>query len=536
MNVGDVIDGKYRLVRLIGEGGMGAVYEATHARIRSKRAAVKILHPGLADNYEVIARFEREAEAAAAVGHEGIIDVYDLGQCPDGAPFLIMEFLEGRSLADALGEDEETGISEPLDIALSVFIACSVLSALSAAHEAGIIHRDLKPDNIFLVDTGAERPKVKILDFGIARITEPGDDRRQNTLTRTGAILGTPFFMSPEQALGFKKKIDQRTDLWAMGVILYKCVTGRYPFEGENYNQVMAQIISEKELADPSSLNPKVPQALGVVIGRAIERDIDRRYTSADEMLDDLRPMLGEGDLGLLDYHARRSTKRPVYDTVTGPVSSGPSPSSPMSQTPMSAVVEAAATPPRSLWFPLMFVVVLVAVLGTGGGMAALFWNSSRGIGPSSDGIAPPPPRPAASAPMMDTPAPPPATPTPTVQPLPQDVPSPADSSATTARRPLISPRDAGTHFAGKRLSSGPDAGPHDLDYVDTDEAMPEPPAVPARAKADQGPRERPRNRPIEPERSSERPPNRYPARPPSRPNYGHELPRSRTPNYGQEL
>ena len=531
MKVGDVIDGKYELVRLIGEGGMGSVWEAWHVRIRSKRAAVKVLHSDLATNPELIARFEREAEAAAAIGHDGIIDVYDLGRGPDGAPFLVMEFLEGRSLAGELNDDEATGISEPLSMDLSVFVACSTLLALSAAHEAGIVHRDLKPDNIFLVETGSARPKVKLLDFGIARIIEPSDDRRQNTLTKTGAVMGTPFFMSPEQALGYKKKIDQRTDIWATGVILYKCVTGQYPFEGANYNQVMAQIISEHEPADPSVLNPDVPAVLEAIIARALCKDADQRYQTAAEMLDDLRPLLGQGDLGLLEFQCRRSSKRSIpvvavgVDGAAGTELPGVSSTSRASTTPLSAVFETKSKP-RRLLLPAL-VVGLVVALAAVSGVAVYFWVGA-GIHPGE--AIRPPPRPAATAPIAAPPAPRPAPmplpapATPVVQPQPQ-VPPAGIAPTDVVQHPA--PRSPEPSVAASQPAGG-----------EADAAPPAPPEQPVEARppeertgAERRAPERPR---IQPDDRRPPEPPRYPTTPP--PNYGRELPQGATPVYGREL
>jgi serine/threonine-protein kinase len=305
---GEVLS-QYRLVRKIGQGGMGSVWEAVHTRIRSKRAAIKVMLPSLAQDASAVARFEREAEAAAAVGHEGIIDVYDLGRCDDGAPYMVMEFLEGESLKEPLKRARPTGGT--LDTELTVYVACNVLSALSAAHRAGIVHRDLKPDNIFLVGTGSELPRVKLLDFGIARFTELGGGQDELTLTRTGMVVGTPYYMSPEQAQGRRGVVDHRTDLWSLGVILYLCTTGRFPYEGESGNHLIVLLVTDFEPDKPRVLNPAIPPALEQVILRAMCKDRDQRYASAEEMLADLRPLASETTLGLLALSERRVTQPP---------------------------------------------------------------------------------------------------------------------------------------------------------------------------------------------------------------------------------
>jgi serine/threonine-protein kinase len=456
-----------------------------------------------------------------------------------------MELLEGWSLAKELNDDDATGISAPLSIDLAVFVTCSVLSALSAAHEAGIVHRDMKPDNIFLVSTGSGRPKVKLLDFGIARMTEPGNDRHLNTLTRTGAVMGTPYFMSPEQALGLKKNIDQRTDIWAVGVILYKCVTGRYPFEGENYNQVMAQIISQHDPAEPSVLNPDVSPALNAVVARALRRDLDSRYRTCAEMLDDLRPLLGDGDLGLLGYHARRSQRRPAAGGAHGPdgnyasdpaLPTLPTPSV-SAYTPFSSSFEKDPRASRgSRWLVLVLAVALVAVMGVGGAFTVAKWISSRGVEPASGTIAPPSPRPAAATPIVAPPVPLPAPAalpapsSPVVLPQPQVPPAAIAPAAVTQHPAPRSPEPP--------VVASPPAG------GEADAAPPGPSKQPAEARP---PEERTEERTGAERRVPERPriqqderrppePPRYPTRPPSTPNYGRELPQGETPVYGREL
>lgn len=288
--IGEIVGGKYRVERLLGEGGMGAVYEAVHTQIGS-RVAIKFLHPGFAENTEAVERFQREAQAAAAVGHDAIIRVNDIGDCDDGSSFLVMELLEGQSLAQILES------RRPLSIEQTSFIVCQVLSGLDAAHRAGIVHRDLKPDNIFLVDTGALLPGVKILDFGISRVTGLATDEEEHTrLTKTGIVLGTPAYMSPEHARG-RSDVDQRSDLFSVGVILYEALTGVMPFDGMNYNAVLAAILTE-DPPSPTMHAPEIHPEIEAVVEKALCKDREGRYQNAGEMFDDLIPFVDEVAVG----------------------------------------------------------------------------------------------------------------------------------------------------------------------------------------------------------------------------------------------
>ncbi len=279
---GLVLDGKYRLVRKLGEGGMGAVFEANHLQI-DKRVAVKLLLPQYATDVSVVMRFEAEAKAAAAVGHPGIIDVYDLGGASDGSPYLVMEYLEGQSLEDLLEERVK------LDLQTVAYIVSGVLSALAAVHEAGIVHRDLKPDNIFLMDVGRPLPEVKLLDFGISKFL---DTSGVGKLTKTGTIMGTPHYMSPEQARG-AEDLDHRVDIYAVGAIMYECLTGEVPFPAKNYNAIMAKILSDPIPRVTDSV-PLVPSELEEVILRAMEKDRTRRIDSAEALLAEVVPFVDD--------------------------------------------------------------------------------------------------------------------------------------------------------------------------------------------------------------------------------------------------
>jgi serine/threonine protein kinase len=276
--VGTVLADRYRVLRLLGEGGMGAVYEAEHTVI-GRRVAVKVLHAQFASESKVVKRFVNEARAAAMIGHPNILDCTDLGQAEDGSPFLVLELLTGRDL------DEEIEVGGPMQVGRLVDIMLQAASALSAAHKKGIVHRDMKPDNIYLVEHGPRDPHVKVLDFGISKFashmaTSPG--------TAVGAAMGTPYYMAPEQ-LRDASAVDARADVYAMGVIMYQALTGRVPYMADSLAGLALQITTGD--APPlNMLRGNLPEGLEEVIATAMERNLDERYASMDEFAEALRP------------------------------------------------------------------------------------------------------------------------------------------------------------------------------------------------------------------------------------------------------
>jgi serine/threonine protein kinase len=265
---GTVLDGKYELIRLLGEGGMGTVYEAKH-RLIGRRLAVKFLHPHYVTSEEVVTRFQREAQAAAAIGHENIIDVTDMGQTTEGAPYLVMEYLDGMDVRDLLAE------AGSLPIEQAAHIMVQALSALQAAHDAGIIHRDLKPENIYLIEKPDRKDYVKLLDFGISKFKSLETEGMKG-LTQTGTVLGTPYYMSPEQARG-DQNIGTKSDIYAMGVILFQMLTGKLPFDAPNYNALLIKILTE-DPPDPLGLRPDLPLDIVETIKIAMARDAKDRF------------------------------------------------------------------------------------------------------------------------------------------------------------------------------------------------------------------------------------------------------------------
>jgi serine/threonine-protein kinase len=284
LTVGQTLDGKYKIIREIGRGAMGVVYEGLHIAL-DRRVAVKTLRQEMSNDVDLATRFEREARAASAIGHPHIIDVFDLGRTPDGLLFMVMELLDGKPLTEL---QEQTPLM-PLGLALNLMT--QVLSGLSAAHKHGIVHRDLKPDNIFVINT-EDRPNfVKIVDFGIAKKLSARQPGQASSAaiggTIVGTVMGTPLYMSPEQAIGQVAEIDHRTDIYAAGVVLYEMLCGRTPFSGQSYAAILGAVLEGKYLP-PRALRPDIPAPIEAAIVRALDRDMKQRFPSAAAMRDAL--------------------------------------------------------------------------------------------------------------------------------------------------------------------------------------------------------------------------------------------------------
>ncbi len=283
--IGTTLSGRYLVTRKVGQGGMGAVYEATHTLI-NKRVAVKVLLEKYAQREAIVARLKQEAQLASSVGNEHIIDITDFGSTDDGRTFVVMEFLEGESLAECLAR--ETKLPEQRLLR----IISQAASALAAAHAKGIVHRDVKPENLFLLKR-KDQDFVKVVDFGISKsLRASSEEDEQPRLTQTGMVLGTPLYMSPEQARG-DDELDGRVDIYALGVILYEASTGRVPFIGNNYLSVISQVLNEtpKSLR---SLRPELSEEFEAIVMRAMAKNPTERYATAQEMQADITALLDD--------------------------------------------------------------------------------------------------------------------------------------------------------------------------------------------------------------------------------------------------
>jgi eukaryotic-like serine/threonine-protein kinase len=348
--------GEYRVECLLGEGGMGAVYGAVHPII-GKRAAIKVIHQAVARSPEVVTRFVQEARAVNQIGHLNIVDVFSFGVLPDGRTYFVMEWLEGESLGRRLSRDR-LGPSEAIEI------LDDVCRALMAAHDKGIIHRDLKPDNVFLVTVPGERPLVKLLDFGIAKLVSRLDQRAEQT--RTGSMLGTPLYISPEQARG--RNVDHRTDIYALGAMAFEMLCGRHPFVAESAVEILSMHLDKPPPA-PSSFWPEIPEGLEQLLLAMLAKEPDGR------------PAMAEVRLGLSVAHQQLAADAGAVGGPASPATSGAFTRPRLVPTaevyPPSRRPTATVSQPRGR----RAVVALVVALALGGGAFAA-WQWRAGTGP----------------------------------------------------------------------------------------------------------------------------------------------------------
>lgn len=281
--LGATIDGRYLVEKQLGEGGMGVVYLCRHTII-DKKVAMKVLRADMARNEEVTERFLNEARSASSIGNPHIIDISDFGRLPDGATYFVMEFLSGTPMAELA----DAGIAlEPDRVG---HIGIQLTQGLAAAHEAGIVHRDLKPDNIFLVKQGSQEDFVKILDFGIAKANSS-----TSKLTQAGQVFGTPHYMSPEQAAG--AEVDHRSDIYALGVILYELSTGALPFDADNFMAILTQHMYKAPLppSEVEGLPHEFPDGLEMIILKCMAKEPVDRFQTMTEVGDHLRQVFTGG-------------------------------------------------------------------------------------------------------------------------------------------------------------------------------------------------------------------------------------------------
>jgi serine/threonine protein kinase len=408
--IGELVGAKYRIVRLLAEGGMGVVYEAQHAVVR-RRFAIKFLRPDLAERRDILGRFQREAEAAGALESENVAAAVDFGIVPDGTPYIVMEYLVGESLADLLQREG------PLAVTRAADLASQAARGMEVAHRSGIVHRDLKPQNLFLCRRQDGTDLLKVIDFGIAKLQAIDE---MSSATRTGAVLGTVAYMSPEQARG-DKIIDHRSDVYALGAIVYEMLSGQKPHPAESHNAALHHIATHPAVP-LASVRPGLPDQLVEIVAGALSSNPEARPPSADAFAQALTPFAGRQvwpapkleDSGPTRVSAdRREVTPPSRST---PPVSGLSPPTSQSSSPVATPSPVAARGHRLVW-------VVGAAVGLLASVALVVVVASRRASTSSATPAgTPPATPAGTPPATPSPAPSsirvmvvPPTPTPTV-------------------------------------------------------------------------------------------------------------------------
>ncbi|HEX6274620.1 MAG TPA: protein kinase [Polyangiaceae bacterium] len=417
---GDVLAGKYRIERVLGEGGMGVVVAAMHLQL-DERVAIKFLLPGALHNPEAVARFAREARAAVKIKSEHVARVSDVGTLETGAPYMVMEFLQGRDLAAVLAHG---GPLAPADAAEHVLQACE---ALAEAHALGIVHRDLKPANLFLAKRADGSPCVKVLDFGISKLTSASSSGADFGMTKTHAIMGSPLYMSPEQ-MSSTRSVDARADIWAVGAILYELTTGSVPFLADSMPLLCGMILQEAPLP-PRARRPELPEAFDRLVLRCLEKDKNKRFQNVAELAVALAPFAPRNGTRSAQRIAKVLSAAGLSssDVDVPPVSSG-------------ATASAATNPTESAthaWGKTLSTtggraigVLIALVLMAGGGALALFFNAKSAAAPAASESA-------------SSPAPPvtvEARGAPSAAPEPSSVATPPPSVSTVITMPSVAP------------------------------------------------------------------------------------------------
>jgi serine/threonine protein kinase len=372
LKVGEVVDGKYRVERLLGQGGMGAVFEGYHLLIE-RRVAIKVLLPEVTASSEGAVRFDREIRAAGRIGNEHILEVFDVGSLPDGSRYMVSEFLSGETL----GARIQRG---PLSAQETAGLMLQLLDGLAAAHAAGIVHRDLKPDNIFLLKRKSGHGDfVKIIDFGVSKYKPAGEQAL--SMTTTGALVGTPHYLSPEQARG-DRDIDARSDLFTVGVIMFQAVAGRVPVRAKTFNELLFKIALEPA-PKLSEEVPGVDPAFSALLEKSMAREREARFQSASELAAALELWLSGNSTSAAPLKAAGQSRRPSgAATVKSPSLAT---SSNFGRTDAQPSPVRSARPPRGLVFAAIGAGLVV--------LAGLVLAFARRAGPEpvASGVAPSP-------------------------------------------------------------------------------------------------------------------------------------------------
>jgi serine/threonine-protein kinase len=425
---GDVLAGKYRIERILGIGGMGVVVAAHHIQL-DERVALKFLLPEAIGNADALARFVREARAAVKIKSEHVARVSDVGTLPNGAPYMVMEFLEGGDLSGWLKERGALPIEQAVEFVLQACVA------VADAHALGIVHRDLKPANLFCLRRSDGQLSIKVLDFGISKLTEVAGSPAGIAMTQTSALMGSPLYMSPEQ-MRSSRDVDSQTDLWALGVILFELIAGRTPFQGESVPELAVKIVTEPAPAI-RTFRPDVPGALEAIVFKCLEKDRRERYRN-----------VGELALALLPFAPKRANAS--VDRISGIVQAARLSMSPLSvpPSPLGSTLLAPGTfgsvgrttvgstsRKTAIGAILLGAVALFGVVGS---VVLLRRAPANGDGSQAAAVqtsSPPYLPPAVDPPKPTTPAAPPPAPLP-LQASVQTVPSPVPTNHASPTKP----------------------------------------------------------------------------------------------------
>ena len=389
--IGEVLADQYRITRKLAEGGMGVVFEAVHTRLGKKKFAVKVLHGAIRAHKEVYARFRREAEIATELGHRNIVEVLDFNETSDGSPYMVMEFLEGEDLSAMLSREGRLKPEELLEI------IDPVAHALAAAHAKEIVHRDLKPENIFLALDSEGDVTVKVLDFGISKIKHS-----KSVVTQDSAVMGTPFYMSPEQAVGQVKQIDHRTDIFALGTICYQALAGVLPFDAPTIPGVIYKICHE----EPPAISEQVsdlPDGVEAVLARAMAKELEHRYDSVGRFVAEFKAAVNGEPVAAPPPRRARSVPKTVKHPRLSATDIATAPT-----TLSGATAEVDSAPQNRRRAPLVVGILGTLVLAAG----IAFWaTSGDAVEPVSTPVrraaGPVAGRPAGAAPGVEQQAPP---------------------------------------------------------------------------------------------------------------------------------
>jgi serine/threonine-protein kinase len=455
---GDVLDGKYKVEHLLGEGGMGAVAKATHM-LRRAPVALKFMSGAVLSLQGAVERFVNEGVAASQIDSDHVVKVFDVGRLPSGAPYLVMEYLEGCDLGQLIEREGPT-----LPVGRAVHFTLQALRALQTAHLAGIVHRDMKPSNCFVIDKDGEPDFVKLVDFGISKV-RAAEDGSSAQLTRTNSALGTPLYMSPEQARS-PRDVDHRTDLYSVGAILYEMLSGRTPYTTDTgeFTEILFKIFTT-EPESLAALRPDLPDGLAAVVHRALHRERTERFASANDMAEALAPYADDRSAQVLarvragrrsQMPGRQSTVTPVHEgaratqaeaTARTFASEGaalraaPQPAS----TAVGVTRESNVAVPAAKKSPALVAAIAVVVIAGLAGAGLLYARGLKGGAAADKTTSEPtiamPPTPPPSAVVIPPPAPPspPATQV-VLAPEPAPTEAPATPSARAGNKPPTRP------------------------------------------------------------------------------------------------